>query len=39
VTNNVIVELPVSRLRSAGLMTVRHSVEKIDHVFWYRRNP
>jgi len=38
-TNNVIVELPVSHLRSVGLMTVRHSVEKIDHMFWYRRNP
>ena len=36
-TNNVVVELPVSRLRSVGLMTVRHSAEKIDHVFWYRR--
>jgi CheR methyltransferase, SAM binding domain len=38
ITNNVIVELPVSRLRAVGLMTVRHSAEKIDHVFWYRRN-
>jgi hypothetical protein len=37
ITNNAIVELPVSRLRSVGLMTVRHSQEKIDHVFWYRR--
>ena len=38
ITNNVIVELPVSRLRSVGLMKVQHSAEKIDHVFWYRRN-
>jgi hypothetical protein len=37
-TNNVIVELPVSQLRSVGVLTVRHSAEKIDHVFWYRRN-
>jgi hypothetical protein len=36
-TNNVIVELPVSRLRSVGIMTVRHSTEKIDHMFWYRK--
>jgi hypothetical protein len=38
ITNNVVVELPVSRLRAVGLMTVRHSPEKIDQVFWYRRN-
>jgi hypothetical protein len=38
ITNNVVVELPVSRLRSVGIMTVQHSAEKIDHVFWYRRN-
>jgi len=38
VTNNAIVESPVSRLRSAGVVTVQHSAEKIDHVFWYRRN-
>jgi len=37
-TNNAIVELPVSHLRSVGFMTVQHSVEKLDHVFWYRRN-
>jgi hypothetical protein len=37
-TNNVVVELPVSQLRSAGVITVRHSAEKLDHVFWYRRN-
>ena len=37
-TNNAIVELPVSRLRSVGFVTVEHSVEKVDHVFWYRRN-
>ena len=36
-TNNVVVELPASRLRSVGLMTVRHSAEKVDHLFWYRR--
>jgi hypothetical protein len=39
VTNNVVVELPVSQLRSVGVLTVRHSAEKIDHVFWYRRRP
>jgi hypothetical protein len=38
ITNNAIVELPVSHLRAAGFMTVQHSVGKIDHVFWYRRN-
>jgi hypothetical protein len=38
ITNNVIVEQPVSRLRSVGLMTVQHSPAKIDRVFWYRRN-
>jgi len=38
ITNNVVVELPASRLRSAGLMTVEHSAERIDHLFWYRRN-
>jgi hypothetical protein len=38
VTNNVIVELPVSRLRSVGILTVQHSPQQIDHVFWYRRN-
>ena len=36
-TNNVVVGLPASRLRSEGLMTVRHSAEKVDHLFWYRR--
>jgi hypothetical protein len=38
ITNNAIVELPVSQLRAVGLMTVQHSPQKIDHVFWYRRN-
>jgi len=37
-TNNAIVELPVSNLRAVGFMTVQHSREKIDHLFWYRRN-
>jgi hypothetical protein len=37
-TNNVIVELPLSSLRAVGFMTVQHSREKIDHLFWYRRN-
>jgi hypothetical protein len=36
-TNNAIVEPPVSRLRSVGFATVRHSDEISDHVFWYRR--
>ncbi len=36
-TNNAIVELPESRLRSVGFMTIRHSAEISDHVFWYRR--
>jgi len=38
VTNNAIVELPSSRLRSVGVLTVRHSADKLDHIFWYRRN-
>jgi hypothetical protein len=38
ITNNVVVELPVSRLRAVGVMPVQHSAEKIDRVFWYRRN-
>jgi len=38
ITNNVVVELPVSRLRAIGVITVQHSAEKIDRVFWYRRN-
>jgi len=37
-TNNAIVELPSSKLRSLGFATVRHSPEISDHVFWYRRN-
>jgi CheR methyltransferase, SAM binding domain len=37
-TNNAIVELPVSNLRAVGFMTVQHSPEKIDHLFWYRRS-
>jgi len=37
ITNNAIVELPVSHLRSVGVITVRHSAEKVDHAFWYRR--
>lgn len=36
-TNNAIVELPVSNLRAVGFMTVQQFREKIDHVF-YRRN-
>jgi hypothetical protein len=36
-TNNAIVELPTSRLRSMGLATIRHSVEISDHIFWYCR--
>jgi len=38
VTNNVIVELPFSQLRSMGVVTVRHFPKWGDHVFWYRRN-
>jgi hypothetical protein len=37
ITNNAIVELPVSNLRSVGVINVRHSADKIDHAFWYRR--
>lgn len=37
-TNNVVVEPPSSRLRSVGLMTVQHSPDKVDHLFWYRRS-
>jgi len=38
-TNNAVVELPVSRLRATGFATVRYSDELkwFDHVFWYRR--
>jgi hypothetical protein len=36
-SNNAIVELPVSRLRSQGFATVRHSAEISDHVFWYSK--
>jgi hypothetical protein len=36
-TNNAIVELPTSRLRSIGFATIRHSTEISDHVFWYSR--
>jgi hypothetical protein len=36
-TNNAVLELPTSRLRSAGVVTVNHSADKVDHVFWYRR--
>jgi hypothetical protein len=36
-TNNAIVELPDSRLRSAGVIKVQHSAQQVDHVFWYRR--
>jgi len=38
ITNNVVVELPVSHLRAVGVMAVQHSAEKVDRVFWYRRN-
>jgi hypothetical protein len=37
-TNNAVVELPASHLRSLGFVTVEHSADKVDHVFWYRRN-
>jgi hypothetical protein len=37
-TNNAVVELPTSQLRSLGFVTVEHSRDKVDHVFWYRRN-
>lgn len=37
ITNNVVVETPSSRLRSAGLTTVHHSADKLDRFFWYRR--
>ena len=37
-TNNVVVELPTSRLRSRGVVVVRHFPNWGDHVFWYRRN-
>lgn len=38
ITNNVIVELPSSHLRSMGVVAVRHYPKWGDHVFWYRRN-
>jgi hypothetical protein len=36
-TNNAIVELATSRLRSVGFATIRHSTEISDHIFWYSR--
>jgi hypothetical protein len=36
-TNNVIVEAPVSRLRSVGFRTVQHAADSVDHIFWYRK--
>jgi hypothetical protein len=36
-TNNAVVELPVSRLRSHGFVTVQHAADRVDHVFWYRK--
>jgi hypothetical protein len=38
-TNNPIVELPQSRLRSAGGLPVQYSLDSTgsNHVFWYRR--
>jgi hypothetical protein len=38
ITNDVIVELPSSHLRSVGMMQVQYSEEKVDYHFWYRRN-
>ena len=39
-TNNAVVELPVSRLRAKGFVTAEYSRELawIDHVFWYVRH-
>jgi hypothetical protein len=40
-TNNPVVELPTSRLRSVGFAPVQYSSSeplRIDHVFWYRRS-
>jgi chemotaxis methyl-accepting protein methylase len=38
ITNNVVVEPPSSSLRSVGVMTVQHSPDQVDHLFWYRRS-
>jgi hypothetical protein len=39
-TNNAIVELPASRLRSQGFVTIQYSTDlaRGDLIFWYRRN-
>jgi hypothetical protein len=39
-TNNAVVELPVSRLRSLGFIPVEYSKEppRTERLFWYRRN-
>jgi len=40
-TNNAIVELPTSHLRSVGGLIVQYTIGQpsTDHVVWYRRNP
>ena len=40
-SNNSLLELPASRLRSAGYLTVQYSdrPDDGDHVVWYRRLP
>ena len=40
-SNNALLELPGSRLRSAGYLTVQYSdrPDDGDHVVWYRRLP
>lgn len=40
-TNNAVVELPISRLRSVGVTAVPYSTGErpsVEYVFWYRRN-
>jgi hypothetical protein len=40
-SNNAVIELPESRLRSAGYLTVQYSdrPDDGDHIVWYRRQP
>jgi len=37
-SNNAVLELPSSRVRSAGYLTASYSHEG-DHIVWYRREP
>ena len=40
-SNNALLELPSSRMRSVGYLTVQYSdrPDDGDHIVWYRRSP